>query len=55
MKFDDLISQIYDIKMDEDENHAVAETELKDKFKDPLLKCAFPPKAQVVLEGECFE
>ena len=37
MKFDDLISQIYDIKMDEDENHAVAETELKDKFKDPLL------------------
>ena len=54
-KFDDLISQIYDIEMDEEQNRAIAETELKEKFKDPLLKCAFPPRAQVVLEGECFE
>ncbi|KAH9051038.1 hypothetical protein EDB87DRAFT_1818256 [Lactarius vividus] len=50
-KFDDLINQVYDIDLDEDENHTAAETLLKDKLRKPLFKFKFPPRADARLEG----
>lgn len=54
-KFDDLISQFYDIYIDEDENRVLAKEIVKKDFEVPLSKCGFPPRAQVVLEGKCFK
>ncbi|KAH9162500.1 era-like GTP-binding protein [Lactarius sanguifluus] len=49
-KFDDLISQVYDIGLDEDENRVAAETFLTDKLRKPLFEYTFPPRADVRLE-----
>ncbi|KAI9429134.1 GTP-binding protein [Lactarius indigo] len=49
-KFDHLISQVYDIDLDDDKNRQVAENVLKDKLRAPLFKYKFPPRADVCLE-----
>ncbi|KAI9431702.1 hypothetical protein H4582DRAFT_1858678 [Lactarius indigo] len=50
-KFDHLISQVYDIDLDDDKNRQVAESLLKDKLRAPLFEYKFPPRADVCLEG----
>ena len=52
-KFDDLITQIYDIEKD-DENCRNAEEEVEIKFRKPLYEYAFPPHADVCFEGKCW-
>ncbi|KAI9433701.1 hypothetical protein H4582DRAFT_2185552, partial [Lactarius indigo] len=56
-KFDHLISQVYDIDLEDDENRQVAESLLKNKLRAPLFEYKFPPRADVCLEGAfmiCF-
>jgi hypothetical protein len=50
-KFDDLISQVYDIDLEDDENRAAATNLLKENLQDPLFASRFPPKAHVCMEG----
>ncbi|KAI9428856.1 hypothetical protein H4582DRAFT_2105768 [Lactarius indigo] len=49
-KFDHLISQVYDIDLEDDENRQVAESLLKNKLRAPLFEYKFPPRADVCLE-----
>ena len=51
-KFDDLITQIYDIYQDDDVNRRNAEEQVEKKFKKPLYKFPFPPSADVCFEGK---
>ncbi|KAG6905604.1 hypothetical protein DXG01_001724 [Tephrocybe rancida] len=48
-KFDDFINQVFDLDLDDDENHTAAETKLVE-LQAPLFRCKFPPKAGVYLE-----
>ena len=52
-KFDDLMTQIYDIDQDEDVNRQNAEEEVEKKFRKPLYEYTFPPCADVCFEGKC--
>jgi len=49
-KFDDLITQVYDMDLDDDENRKAAEQALEEGFRVPLFEFADPPKASVCLE-----
>ena len=53
-KFDDLMTQIYDINEDDDVNRRNAEERVEKKFRKPLYGYAFPPRADVCFEGKCF-
>ncbi|KAG6905497.1 hypothetical protein DXG01_002377 [Tephrocybe rancida] len=48
-KFDDLITQVYDTRLDYDKNHEIAEAEQK-KMEDLLFSHKFPPMAGVYVE-----
>ncbi|KAG6905724.1 hypothetical protein DXG01_001127 [Tephrocybe rancida] len=52
-KFDDFINQVFDIDLDDDENHIAAKTKLAE-LQAPLFKCKFPPRAGVYLEEMHF-
>jgi len=47
MKFDDLITQVFDMEKDEIENTNNALDTLDKKFKQPLSSYTFPPRAYV--------
>jgi len=49
-KFDDLITQVYDRKKEDNENRKVACATLEQKFKEPLKGYNFPPRAYVQFE-----
>ena len=49
-KFDDLITQVYDRKKEDEENREVACATLKEKFEKPLKGYKFPPCAYVRFE-----
>jgi len=49
-KFDDLITQVYDRKKEEEENRKVASATLEEKFVKPLEGYKFPPRAYVQFE-----
>ena len=51
-KFDDLMTQIYDIDQDDDVNRRNAEEQMEKKFRKPLYEYAFPPRADVCFEGK---
>ena len=51
-KFDDLMTQIYDIYQDDDVNRRNAEEQVEKKFRKPLYGYAFPPRADVCFEGK---
>ena len=48
------MNQIYDMDLDDDENRQIAEAEVERKFRKPLSGYAFPPRADVCFEGECW-
>jgi hypothetical protein len=50
-KFDDLISQVYDIDLEDDENRATVTNLLEENIQNPLFASRFPPKAHVCMEG----
>jgi len=54
MKFDDLITQVFDRKKDKKENITNALDTLEKKFKQPLSSYKFPPCAYVHFEGRSF-
>ena len=49
-KFDDLITQVYDRKKEDEENREVACATLEEKFEKPLRGYKFPPRAYVQFE-----
>jgi len=49
-KFDDLITQVYDMDIGEEENIQVAYATLEKKFEMPLKGYKFPPRAYVRFE-----
>ena len=49
-KFDDLITQVYDMDKDDAENIQVACATLENKFEKPLKGYKFPPRAYVRFE-----
>ena len=51
MKFDDLITQVFDRKKDKNENTKHALDTLEKKFKQPLRSYKFHPCAYVHFEG----
>jgi hypothetical protein len=54
MKFDDLITQVFDRKKDKKENIKNALDTLEKKFKQPLSSYKFHPRAYVRFEGRSF-
>ena len=52
-KFDDLMTQIYDIDQDDEVNRQNAEEQVEKKFRKPLYEYTFPPRADVCFEGKC--
>ena len=52
-KFDDLMTQIYDMDKDDDVNRQNAEEQVERKFRKPLYEYGFPPRADVCFEGKC--
>jgi len=50
-KFDDLISQVYDMDLEEEENCQAALQALENKFRKPLDEYDYPPRAYVRFEG----
>ena len=50
-KFDDLVKQVYDPNLKMADNRQVALSMLEAKFKAPLSKLKFPPKAYLRLES----
>ena len=54
MKFDDLITQVFDRKKDQKENIMNALDMLEKKFKQPLSGYKFHPRAYVHFEGRSF-
>ena len=54
MKFDDLITQVFNRKKDRKENITNALDTLEKKFKQPLSGYKFPPRAYVCFEGRSF-
>ena len=53
-KFDDLMTQIYDIDQDDEVNRQNAEEQVEKKFRKPLYEYTFPPRADVCFEGKCW-
>ena len=53
MKFDDLVKEVYDRKLEMADNRRVAFSVLEAKFQAPLSKFNFPPKAYLRLESSC--
>ena len=53
-KFDDLMTQIYDLDKDDDVNRQYAEEQVEKKFRIPLYGYVFPPSADVCFEGKCW-
>jgi len=51
MKFDDLITQVFDMEKDKIENTKNALDTLDKKFKQPLSGYKFPPRAYVRFTG----
>ena len=51
-KFDDLMTQIYDIDQDDEVNRQIAEEQVEKKFRNPLYGYTFPPRADVCFEGK---
>ena len=51
MKFDYLITQVFDMEKDEIENTKTALDTLDKKFKQPLSGYKFAPRAYVCLKG----
>ena len=51
-KFDDLMTQIYDMDKDDDVNRQNAEEQVEKRFRNPLYEYAFPPRADVCFEGK---
>ena len=51
MKFDDLITQVFDRKKDKEENNKKALDTLEKKFQQPLSSYKFPPRAYVRFKG----
>ena len=49
-KFDDLITQVYDMDLADDENRKAADQVLEEDFRIPLFGYKNPPKASVCLE-----
>jgi hypothetical protein len=49
-KFDDLITQVYDMDINYEENREVACDTLEKKFEKPLKGYKFPPRAYVRFE-----
>jgi hypothetical protein len=47
-KFDDLITQIYDIDQDDDVNRQHAEEQVEIKFRIPLYEYTFPPPSLIL-------
>ena len=47
------MTQIYDMYQEEDVNRQNAEKLVEEKFKKPLYKYKFPPRADVCFEGKC--
>jgi len=54
MKFDDLITQVFDRKRDKGENQKNALDTLEKKFQQPLSSYKSPPRAYVRFEGRLF-
>jgi len=54
MKFDDLITQVFDRKKDKEENNKNALDVLDKKFQEPLSSYKSPPRAYVRFEGRPF-
>ena len=48
------MTQIYDMDKDDDVNRQNAEEQVEKKFRNPLYKYSFPPRADVTLEGKYF-
>jgi len=55
MKFDDLITQVFDRNKNPEENINQALNTLEKKFKQPLTSYKFPPRAYVRFEGRPFD
>ena len=53
-KFDDLITQIYDMNKEDEKNREVACATLENKFKKPLKGYKFPPCTYVQIECMCL-
>ena len=53
-KFDDLMTQIYDIDEDVDVNCQNVEDQVEKKFRKPLYKYTFPLCADVCFEGKLW-
>jgi len=49
-KFDDLITQVYDMNKGDEENREVARATLEKKFENPLKGYKFPPRTYVRFE-----
>jgi hypothetical protein len=50
MKFDDLITQVFDRDKEEEVNRGVACATLEEKFEKPLKGYKFPPRAYMQFE-----
>ena len=55
MKFDDLITQVFDRNKNPEENTNKALNTLEKKFKQPLTNYKFPPRAYVRFRGRPFD
>ena len=53
-KFDDLMSQIYDIDEDDEVNRQNALEQVERNFRKPLYELAFQPRADVCFEGKSW-
>jgi hypothetical protein len=51
-KFDDLMTQMYDMYRDDEVNRQNAEKYVEEKFRKPLYGYKFPPRAHVCFEGK---
>ena len=54
MKFDDLITQVFDRNKKYKENTKIALDKLEEKFEQPLRGFKFPPHAYTRFEGMSF-
>ena len=50
MKFDVLLTRVYNRKVDMEKNLEIAHATSKEKFEKPLRDCAYPPRAYVRFE-----
>ena len=51
-KFDDLMTQIYDIDKEDDVNRQYVEEQVEKKFRKPFYEYIFPPHADVCFKGK---